>query len=77
MAARHKARVHSVPEQHESVGECPACGKKIFTSKRIARLAIRRLYQGQRFRFYRCGQWWHATSQDAAVTARMRSREAS
>lgn len=77
MATRHKARVSSVPEHSESVGDCPDCGKKIFTSKRIARRAIRRLYPGRRFRFYTCGQWWHATSQDAAVTERMRSREAS
>jgi hypothetical protein len=55
-------------------GTCPDCGKLRFTTRATARKAGR---QAQRrgvhiTRVYRCGDYWHWTSQDAAKAAKMR-----
>jgi predicted nucleic acid binding AN1-type Zn finger protein len=55
------------------IGKCPDCGKLACTSKAEAKRTARQLF-GQRWRVYRCGRWWHMTSQDAARTAEYRER---
>lgn len=55
---------------------CADCGKRAFTSKTAAKRGARVLYPESRMRVYRCGEWWHLTSQDAARAAEMRGRAA-
>ena len=40
---------------------CPTCGRRCYTTRKIARKAARYLYPGQHKRAYRCdgGRWWH------------------
>lgn len=56
------------------VATCPDCGKRAYASKASAKNGARLLYPGQRMRVYKCGPWWHITSQDAARTAEMKDR---
>ena len=49
---------------------CPACGKKCFESRRDAKAdAARQAGEGgpRGLRPYRCGDYWHLTSQDTAT----------
>ena len=67
---------HSDATAQLPIATCPDCGKQAYTSKGSAKNAARVLYPGQRVRAYRCGEWWHLTSQDAARTAEMKDRSA-
>lgn len=51
-----------------SGGTCATCGKRMFTSKPAAKLAIRRM-KGRvgKIRAYRCGQRWHIGHTPSAV----------
>lgn len=64
--------------ERQPIATCPACGKRAFVSKRVAKLAARTRFPGERMRFYRCPDpdvaWWHMTSQDAERSAAMRRR---
>lgn len=47
-------------EQHiRTIGTCPDCGKKRFSSRQDAKRAARRLFPGTCLRPYQCGQFWH------------------
>ena len=52
--------------------KCFTCGKVAYPSKAIAKRCARLLYQGQHMRAYKCGQWWHLTSQDTDTTTQYR-----
>ena len=69
--ARHSHRTAQLP-----IATCAECGKRAYTSKTSAKNAARVLYPGERMRVYKCGQWWHLTSQDAARAAEFRDRAA-
>lgn len=51
---------------------CACCGKRGYLTKADARRTARLLYPGQRLRPYRCGEWWHVTSQSAGRVAMWR-----
>lgn len=53
--------------------ECPACGKRCYPRRKAARLAARRLYPGKHMGEYKCGDFWHLTSQPARRKARERA----
>jgi hypothetical protein len=60
------------------LGRCPDCGKLTFTSRQAAKRAAR---QQERHgvvvsRVYKCGQWWHWTSQSTAAATAYRDYEA-
>lgn len=55
---------------------CPACGKRAYRTKADARRNGRQLYPGVRLRAYRCGWWWHVTSQSAVKAAVWREWDA-
>lgn len=38
---------------------CPTCGKRRYTTRRLARKAAKRIHPGQHMSPYRCGQFWH------------------
>jgi hypothetical protein len=59
-----------------SLGICPACGKRSYGSKQLAKQAARVLYPEARMRVYSCGRVWHMTSQDAETVAAQRARAA-
>lgn len=40
-------------------GACPACGKLMFDSRKVAKAAARRAHPGERLNAYQCGDWWH------------------
>ena len=69
--ARHSHRTAQLP-----IATCADCGKRAYTSKGSAKNSARLLYPGQRMRVYRCGEWWHLTSWDAAWTAAMKDQRA-
>jgi len=55
------------------MGRCPDCGKVRYASRREARQAAQGLrWHGgnrKRARTYRCGNYWHLTTQDAEKAA--------
>ena len=53
------------------VGICPACGKKSYRTKKIAKNSGLQLYPGQRMRVYPCdgSPYWHLTSKSALRAA--------
>jgi hypothetical protein len=58
-----------------SIGTCPACGKRAFTSRRTVEAHIGLVFPGERKRVYECHDragFWHFTSQDAARTEQQR-----
>lgn len=71
VSARHSDAARQLP-----IATCPDCGKRAYTAKASAKNAARLLYPGQRMRVYKCGRWWHLTSQDAARTAEEKDRAA-
>jgi hypothetical protein len=62
-----------------SVGTCPDCGKHMFASRQAAKRAARQAQQDGIVvtRVYRCGKFFHWTSQDTAATTRFREWRAS
>ncbi len=52
---------------------CPSDGKKCYATRSDAKRAARQFHGGQA-RVYRCGEWWHLTSQDAETAARYREQ---
>lgn len=64
----------AITASRPDLGACPDCGKLMFTSRRIARRAARQAQQRgvHVTRVYRCGEYWHWTSQDAARAAKLR-----
>lgn len=67
-------RPDPIPVTRPGLGDCPVCGKQMFTSKANARANAVILYPGDRMRVYPCSGWFHLTSQDAEVTAAHRDR---
>jgi len=55
---------------------CATCGKVAYPSKATAKRHGRSLYPGQQMRAYKCGQWWHLTSQNTAATEYYRQQRA-
>lgn len=68
----HERRPPIPVELSSDVGACPACGKKCYPSKRVAKSMARRLYPGTSVRAYQCGDYWHLTSQSGKSTAAWR-----
>lgn len=66
-------RSHATVQQ--AIATCPECDKRAYTSKATAKNTARLLYPGVKMRVYKCGPWWHLTSQDAARTEWMRRRD--
>lgn len=58
------ARRRDRPTGHDLT--CPACGKKAYKTKRLAKKRAAQIYPGVTMRTYPCGDLWHLTSQDAA-----------
>ncbi|HXJ24449.1 MAG TPA: hypothetical protein VNH17_02055, partial [Streptosporangiaceae bacterium] len=59
----------------DTIGTCPACGKRAYADRDTARATARRLFPGVPLRAYRCGEadrWWHLTSEDSGTTRRRR-----
>lgn len=54
---------------------CPACGKIRYLSRKDARVQ-RKLWPGVRLHAYRCGDFWHVTTEDSATTAAYKDVEA-
>ena len=59
-----------------SGGECPECGKRMFTDKHQAKQAIRAM-KGRvgRLQAYRCGLVWHIGHPPPALTAGVITRD--
>ena len=56
-------------------GTCPDCGKIKYGSRKKAKAAARRMSMNgvsRVMRAYRCGDWWHLTSQSAERAAAWR-----
>lgn len=74
---KHQRRLpRSVENERGYCGRCPDCGKLQYRSRAGAKLAAKR---GQQTglgitRVYKCGEYWHLTSQDTATTTRQRER---
>ena len=52
----------------EGFTTCPDCGKHRYLSRRAA-LLIRKRDRGHQYRAYRCGDYWHVTTQNASRAA--------
>lgn len=60
-------------------GKCKLCGKDNYESRRIAKLAVSRMFgaSGTTMHYYRCPSGWvHFTSESASRTAEFRERRA-
>ena len=59
----------------QSYFACPACGKRAYDTRTVAKRAAKALYPDRRMRAYRCrgAPWWHITSDDAARAAEQRA----
>ena len=60
-----------------SLGPCPYCGKKAYSSKVSAKANARRLYPGERFRVYKCRGpvgWWRCSPPGSPSTRPTRPR---
>ena len=55
---------------------CDECGKHGYTSKEQAKIISRQLHPGEQLRVYKCGPWWHLTSQTTATTEYYRQQRA-
>lgn len=46
---------------HGYIGTCSICGKRCYTSRKLAKRAARSIQgnRGKRMSAYACGQWWH------------------
>lgn len=77
---KHQARPDPKAQStlQKSYFACPACGKRAYDTRTIARRAARMLYPGYKMRVYQCHDtpWWHLTSQTAARAEKMRARYA-
>ncbi|MEV4749025.1 hypothetical protein AB0K21_21825 [Streptosporangium sp. NPDC049248] len=49
-------------------GAC-TCGADRYSSKKVAKLAVRQLYPGRNLRVYRCKGYWHYRPQMLGVSA--------
>lgn len=59
------------------MGACPECGKMRYTSKGQAKRAGRQTPRRRgKLRVYRCGAYWHLTSQATAKVTMHRERDA-
>lgn len=60
-----------------SGARCPDCGKVRYVSRRAARKAASQLpqSQGRRMRAYKCGEFWHLTSQGTAKVTYFRDQD--
>ena len=47
-----------------STSTCPECGKRCYPTRADAKRAARQQKQRRATNPYRCGDWWHLTSQD-------------
>jgi hypothetical protein len=76
VSRRQPAFSATFPTTDRDVGTCPDCGKLRFTSRAVAKRAARRARnRGVRVtRVYRCGGYFHWTSQDAVRTEKSRRR---
>lgn len=64
---RGDALVQNKPNGYPGA-RCPACGKVRFPTRRSARKWGRHQYPAAKIRAYKCGNFWHFTSQDTATT---------
>ncbi len=84
MSGYRKGRRHwryGQPRKHHAASRpmtviCPDCGKVGFPDRQSAKQAARQLYPDTLMRVYRCGQWYHMTSQDTETVTRYRQRHA-
>lgn len=51
---------------------CAGCGKRCYATRADAKRAGRQI--GGHARAYRCGDWWHLTSQDTETVTRYREQ---
>lgn len=59
-----------------SVSRCPDCGKLRYPSRKLAKVAARRIQHSKdKLSVYRCGDFWHHTSQDAKLRAIYREQD--
>jgi hypothetical protein len=74
VSRRHTTFSAAFPGPNRDVGSCPDCGKLRFTSRSVAKRAARRAQSHgvHVTRVYRCGEYFHWTSQDAARAAKLR-----
>ena len=49
--------------QKQFVRHCPRCGKRCFSDRASARMTGRTSFPGTHIKAYRCGRWWHFTSE--------------
>lgn len=61
------------------MGQCPECGKKRYTSRKIARKALRQMnsggYDSSGMNEYRCGEYWHVGHLPRRVVRGRRGRD--
>lgn len=84
MSGYRKGRRHyryGQPRKHDAgkgplTLTCPDCGKLCYETRQQARQAGRHLYPDTTIRAYRCGQWFHYTSQPTARVTRYRQHAA-
>lgn len=50
---------HAGPPERQHHGNCTACGKKRWLTRRAAKAAARALYPHDHLRAYRCGDAYH------------------
>lgn len=50
---------------------CPDCGKNRYVTRKVA-LLIRKRDPSRKYRAYRCGDYWHVTSQPTAKVTKFR-----
>lgn len=65
------------PDLARSGARCPVDGKVRYVSRKAARQAARKFrgLNGTKQRAYRCGDFWHLTSQDTATWTYFRERD--
>jgi hypothetical protein len=75
MSRHRKARLAD-KARFALASDCATCGKKSYLTRREAkRAAAQALGRGVKLtRAYRCGEYWHLTSQDAATVTAHRER---
>lgn len=58
-----------------SAGTCPDCGKQRYLDRDAARAYGRREFPDSIIRAYRCGRYWHFTTQPTGRWTRHRDRD--
>ncbi|HWM96706.1 MAG TPA: hypothetical protein VNO54_06580 [Streptosporangiaceae bacterium] len=63
----HEQRSADRAGRNLSPGTCPECGKHCYPTRAEAKRAARQKAQRRKTNAYRCGDFWHLTSQDYAT----------